>query len=87
MIKSLENAKSSNAATEQRVQVHSSSQAVNAVKQQEARLHLSIGDAKKLPCRPRLVADLLLLPNLGVFLVRVERTLCDRELDEGVLRS
>lgn len=64
MIKSLENAKSSNAATEQRVQVHSSSQAVNAVKQQEARLHLSIGDAKKLPCRPRLVADLLLLPNL-----------------------
>jgi hypothetical protein len=25
--------------------------------------------------------------HLGVFLVRVERTLCDRELDEGVLRS
>ena len=43
---------------------------------------MSIGEAKKLPCRPRLVADLLLLPNLGVFLVRVEQTLFDRELDE-----
>lgn len=62
-------------------------QSVNAGKQQDTGLHLSIGEAKKLPCRPRLVADLLLLPNLGVFLVRVERTLCDRELDEGVLRS